>query len=143
MLLVKVQCSYKTICIGRQMAFSFVAHTGVLIGGCGLSPWEILIISSLLYLDMYRELVIGNIEGFADDYSCMICALIDLYEASHTPRWLEWAIQLQKKQDELFWDKISGGYFNSSGTDKSILLQMKEGNRVMENMRYNGGILYN
>lgn len=57
----------------------------------------------------------------------MIFALIDLYEASHAPKWLEWAVQLQKKQDELFWDKKGGGYFNSSGADKSILLQMKEG----------------
>lgn len=29
-------------------------------------------------------------------------------------------------QDELFWDKNGGGYFNTPGEDPSILLRMKE-----------------
>jgi uncharacterized protein len=48
-----------------------------------------------------------------DDYAYLIQGLIDLYEADFDEQWLDWASQLQKKQDELFWDKDAGGYFFS------------------------------
>jgi uncharacterized protein YyaL (SSP411 family) len=40
--------------------------------------------------------------------------------------WLEWALTLQKRQDELFWDAESGGWFSTTGQDASVLLRMKE-----------------
>jgi hypothetical protein len=40
--------------------------------------------------------------------------------------WLQWAVELQQKQDALFGDPEHGGYFSVSGEDKSILLRMKE-----------------
>ena len=48
-----------------------------------------------------------------DDYAYLIQGLIDLYETDFDEEWLTWANILQKKQDELFWDKASGGYFFS------------------------------
>ena len=48
-----------------------------------------------------------------DDYAYLIQGLIDLYEADFNEQWLGWAQRLQKKQDELFWDKEAGGYFFS------------------------------
>ncbi|MBT5549338.1 MAG: thioredoxin domain-containing protein [Nitrospina sp.] len=48
-----------------------------------------------------------------DDYAYLIQGLIDLYEADFDEKWLDWASQLQKKQDALFWDKDAGGYFFS------------------------------
>lgn len=44
------------------------------------------------------------INGFVDDYAYVIKALLDLYEVSFDPEWIEWAHQLQQRQDELFWD---------------------------------------
>lgn len=66
------------------------------------------------------------INGFADDYAFLIQGLIDLYEACFDVKWLEWAIDLQKKQDALFWDSRDGGYFSTCGDDLSVLLRMKE-----------------
>lgn len=66
------------------------------------------------------------IEGFIDDYAFTISALLDLYEASYDQSWLEWAVQLQEKQDELFWDSETHGYFSATGKDNSILLRLKE-----------------
>src|SRR5437899_687267 len=40
--------------------------------------------------------------------------------------WLEWAIALQRRQDELFWDEAAGGWFSTTGRDPSVLLRMKE-----------------
>jgi len=46
----------------------------------------------------------SDIPGFAEDYACLIQALLDLYEAGFEIRWLQWAEQLQARMDELFWD---------------------------------------
>jgi uncharacterized protein len=48
-----------------------------------------------------------------DDYAYLIQGLIDLYESDFDEQWLGWANALQKKQDELFWDNKTGGYYFS------------------------------
>ena len=65
-------------------------------------------------------------EGFAEDYADMIQGLLDLYETTFELRWLEWAVQLQEKQNALFLDSAAGGYFANVATDASVLLRMKE-----------------
>jgi uncharacterized protein YyaL (SSP411 family) len=74
----------------------------------------------------WRQGVRGFTEGFAEDYAFLIQALLDLHEASFDVRWLQWAIWLQAKMDELFWDEAGGGYFNSPGWDTSIVIRLKE-----------------
>ena len=76
-------------------------------------------------LRSYREGPAG-IDGFAVDYAFLIQGLIDLYQADFNTDWLQWADTLQAKQDELFWDGKSGGYFSSTGTDPNVLLRNKE-----------------
>ncbi len=73
----------------------------------------------------YREGA-SDIGGFADDYACLIQGLLDLYETSFDVSRLEWAVKLQERQNQLFWDEKSGGYFMTTGKDPSILLRMKE-----------------
>eukprot|EP01018_Ginkgo_biloba_P017821 Gb_30260 [translate_table: standard] len=64
--------------------------------------------------------------GFLDDYAFLIIGLLDMYEAGGRTKWLTWAIELQATQDDLFLDKVGGGYFNTPGEDPSILLRLKE-----------------
>ncbi|XP_004932487.1 spermatogenesis-associated protein 20 isoform X1 [Bombyx mori] len=66
------------------------------------------------------------IKGFLDDYAFLIKGLLDLYEASFDRRWLNWARELQDKQNEMFWDSEGGGYFTCSTEDKTIVLRLKE-----------------
>ncbi len=66
------------------------------------------------------------IDGFLDDYAYLIQGLLDLYETSFDVQWLSWAVALEEKQDELFWDSRQGGYFSTGGGDASILMQMRE-----------------
>jgi uncharacterized protein YyaL (SSP411 family) len=70
----------------------------------------------------------GTVAGFAEDYAFVIQGLLDLYEAGFDVRWLKFAIELQQTQDRIFLDQKNGGYFNTSGEDKSVLLRMKEDN---------------
>lgn len=66
------------------------------------------------------------ISGFLDDYAFIICGLLDLYEATLQTEWLQWAEELQLRQDELFLDDQGGGYFCSDPSDSTVLLQLKE-----------------
>jgi hypothetical protein len=86
--------------------------------------------SKLLFRN-YRESR-SDIEGFADDYAFVIQGLLDLYEASFDVEWLKFAIQLQETQDRLFFDEKNGGYFSTSGKDKSVVLRMKDDNDSAE-----------
>jgi uncharacterized protein YyaL (SSP411 family) len=70
----------------------------------------------------------SDIEGFADDYAFMIQGLLDLYEASFDVEWLKFAVELQETQDRFFFDEKNGGYFSTSGEDKSVFLRMKDDN---------------
>jgi uncharacterized protein YyaL (SSP411 family) len=66
------------------------------------------------------------VEGYAEDYAYLAFGLIELFQATGEPRWLEWAITLQARMDELFWDPIEGGWFSTTGHDRSVLLRLKE-----------------
>lgn len=63
--------------------------------------------------------------GQADDYAFLVQGLLDLYEASGKEEYVTWAIRLQEKQDELFYDQEGGGYF-ASAPDPHILVRMKD-----------------
>ena len=69
-----------------------------------------------------------QIPGFAEDYAFLIQALLDLYQASADSQALDWAIALQRKQDELFWDARSGGYFESAAEDQLVKVRLKQDN---------------
>jgi hypothetical protein len=74
----------------------------------------------------------GNVQGFADDYAFVIQGLLDLYEASFDVEWLKLALELQETQDRLFFDEKTGGYFSTSGKDKSVVLRLKDDNDSAE-----------
>jgi len=68
----------------------------------------------------------SEVGGFCDDYAALIQGLLDLYEADFDVAWLQWAIELQAKQDALFLDAEHGGYFSVTKDAPNILLRMKE-----------------
>ncbi|KAG9289252.1 hypothetical protein G9A89_007497 [Geosiphon pyriformis] len=68
----------------------------------------------------------SKVDGFSDDYSFLIQGLLDLYEATLNEEHLAWAIDLQNTQNELFYDREGGGFFNAPAGNKNILLRMKD-----------------
>jgi hypothetical protein len=68
----------------------------------------------------------ADVDGYAEDYAYLIFGLLELFQAGGDPEWLEWALQLQERQDALFWDPVDGGWFSTTGTDPSVLLRLKE-----------------
>ena len=76
-------------------------------------------------LRRYREGESG-VEAYAEDYAYLIFGLLELFQAGGDPAWLQWALTLQLRLDELFWDPIDGGWFSTTGKDPSVLLRLKE-----------------
>jgi uncharacterized protein len=66
------------------------------------------------------------IDAYAEDYACLIFGLLELFQADPDPQWLEWAIALQRQQDELFWDDADAGWFSTTGRDPNVLMRVKE-----------------
>ena len=56
----------------------------------------------------------------------MVWGLLELLQADGDAAWLDWALALQARQDELFWDEAGGGWFSTTGDDPSVLLRLKE-----------------
>jgi len=81
--------------------------------------------TSGVLLRRYRE-GHAEIDGYAEDYAYLIYGLLELFQADPQPMWIEWAVALQRRQDELFWDDLAGGWFSTTGHDPSVLLRMKE-----------------
>ncbi|XP_067285380.1 spermatogenesis-associated protein 20 [Pseudorasbora parva] len=76
--------------------------------------------------NMEVEQVASPISGFLDDYAFVVCGLLDLFEATQRGRWLQWAEELQLRQDQLFWDSQGSGYFCSDPSDPTLLLALKQ-----------------
>lgn len=68
----------------------------------------------------------SRVPGFADDYAFLIQGLLDLYEATFDRQWLDWATDLQQKQDALFLDRDNGGYFATRAEDSDLIVRLKE-----------------
>jgi len=66
------------------------------------------------------------VPGYAEDYAYVTFGLIELFQATGDPHWIEWALVLQRRLDELFWDPAEGGWFSSTGDDPTVLLRLKE-----------------
>jgi uncharacterized protein len=66
------------------------------------------------------------VDGFCEDYACLAWGLIELFQATGEGRWLDWAIELTAVQTELFFDPGDGGWFSTTGADKTVLLRLKE-----------------
>jgi uncharacterized protein YyaL (SSP411 family) len=81
--------------------------------------------STQTLLRRYRDGSAG-VEAYAEDYAYLVWGLLELFQADGNADWLEWAITLRSRQDELFWDPIDGGWFSTTGKDESVLLRLKE-----------------
>jgi uncharacterized protein YyaL (SSP411 family) len=74
-------------------------------------------------LRRYRRQEAG-LAGQLTDYCYLVNGLLELYRASHDPRWLRWSIELTERQIELFWNE-KGGYFFDSVADPSVKIRMR------------------
>lgn len=60
-----------------------------------------------------------------DDYAFLIQGLLDLFEATSEPHWLDSAAALQRDMNEQFLDAAGGGYFTTASSSEKLLVQSK------------------
>ncbi|MDW8129903.1 MAG: thioredoxin domain-containing protein, partial [Bryobacterales bacterium] len=67
----------------------------------------------------------AGIPAFLEDYAYLVQGLLDLYEASLDPVYLDWGVKLWARQAELFEDSEGGGYF-STRRDAALPVRFKD-----------------
>jgi uncharacterized protein YyaL (SSP411 family) len=68
----------------------------------------------------------SGIDAFCEDYAYLTWGLVELFQATGHAEWLAWALDLTAVQTELFFDPADGGWFSTTGQDRSVLLRAKE-----------------
>lgn len=67
-----------------------------------------------------------NINGYATDYAFITWAMIELYQTTFNPIYLQYALQFTSYLLNHFWDKTQGGFFITADTAESMLVRQKE-----------------
>jgi uncharacterized protein YyaL (SSP411 family) len=82
-----------------------------------------------LYCDdiLYRTWRKGNaaIPGYLDDYTYMLLALTDLYQADFDPQWLAYAHSLAETLDRDFREKKTGTYLYTSSAHSNLIARFR------------------
>jgi hypothetical protein len=76
-------------------------------------------------LHRYRESD-ADISGYADDYAFLILGLIELYQATFNPKYLQISLDLNGYLIKHFWDKTNGGLFFTSDKNEKLIDRTKE-----------------
>jgi uncharacterized protein len=73
----------------------------------------------------YRNGTAG-IRGLASDYAYFCAGLLDLYELTGSPGYLETAIKIEEYFTRHFYDPLEGGYFTSHEEETDLLVRQKD-----------------
>ena len=68
----------------------------------------------------------AKLNGYLEDYACLIEGLICLFEATGTVKWLKDAIKLTDKMIEQFWDDQDGGFFFTGKSHEDLIVRSKD-----------------
>ncbi len=68
----------------------------------------------------------ARFNAYLDDYACLIDGLIDLYQATFEPRWLEIALELADQMLARFEDPHGGGFFYTSRDHEQLVARLKD-----------------
>ena len=64
--------------------------------------------------------------AYIDDYAFLLIALIEVYEATFVPTYLDQAIKVAEDMKELFWDKELGGFYFYGADGEKLIARPKE-----------------
>jgi uncharacterized protein YyaL (SSP411 family) len=73
----------------------------------------------------YREGA-ASLPAHVDDYAFLIWGLLELYEASFDPKYLQNALNLNQYLMDHFWDHQAGGFFFTADNSEELLVRKKE-----------------
>ena len=68
----------------------------------------------------------AKVDGFLDDYAFFVAGLLELYEASFDPQWLDRAVDLTDAMITRFHDEVGGGFWFVPPNQTDIIARMKD-----------------
>jgi len=68
----------------------------------------------------------ARFDAYLDDYAALVEGLIDVYQATFEPRYLEAAIETAETMLEQFWDGDEGGCFYTSRDHEQLIVRQKD-----------------
>jgi uncharacterized protein len=68
----------------------------------------------------------AKLNGYLEDYACLIEGLISLYEATGKLRWIEKALRMSETMIEQFWDEEDGGFFFTGKSHEQLIVRSKD-----------------
>jgi uncharacterized protein YyaL (SSP411 family) len=68
----------------------------------------------------------AKLNGYLEDYSFLINALISLYEATFGLRWIEAALDLAQVMIEQFWDPAGAGFYYTGRDHEALIVRTKD-----------------
>jgi uncharacterized protein YyaL (SSP411 family) len=68
----------------------------------------------------------AKLNGYLEDYACLIEGLISLYEATGKLTWIENAIRLSETMIDQFWDDEDGGFFFTGKSHEKLIVRSKD-----------------
>ena len=68
----------------------------------------------------------ASIPAFLDDYAFLSWGLLELFETTQEPRWLDAALQLARQMVSRFRDEAAGGFFLTGAGNERLVAQTKE-----------------
>ncbi len=66
------------------------------------------------------------VDAHLDDYAFLTWGLIELYETTFNPRWLDAALDLMDASVEAFWDDDHGGFYLTARDGEELIVRPKE-----------------
>jgi uncharacterized protein YyaL (SSP411 family) len=78
---------------------------------------------------LFRTATVGGapkLNAFLEDYSFLINALVSLYEATFSPRWVEAALDLAQVMIDQFWDAADAGFFYTGRDHEQLIVRTKD-----------------
>jgi uncharacterized protein YyaL (SSP411 family) len=67
-----------------------------------------------------------KLNGYLEDYSFLVDALISLYETTFELRWIESALDVARVMTEQFWDAAEGGFFFTGRDHEQLITRSKD-----------------
>ncbi|HJV64125.1 MAG TPA: thioredoxin domain-containing protein [Geomonas sp.] len=122
----------KILCAWNGLAISAFARGGLVLDDAGaLGQAEKA--ASFILNEMMRQGRLAHShqggeacgEAFLDDYAFLIAGLVDLFEVTGEPEWLEQSLKLAGIVEEEFQDRQGGGYFLTGARHEELIAREK------------------
>jgi hypothetical protein len=68
----------------------------------------------------------AKVEGMLDDYAFLAAGLLELFEASQEPKWLERAVELTDTMIARFYDEQDGGFWFTRAGQSDLIARLKD-----------------